>query len=277
MEGENARGLDWLCFLRLFFFVWLAVSVRSRRAVRQQRGEKSLSRVVSEIDDLHSGNRWILSKAPDHPGGPGRMTRVSNLRAFGAEGVKGDGRIPDASSRCHSAALGHSQRRPVDRRGELRSGRGAARCHRVGFGGLRRQLQSALGDRGQSCRGGRLRCGAAPRLFWRRGRGHDGRMEYEFGPFACWLQWQRVCPRMPARESRKSRTMPANPRLRKQLCDAISKGCGPSRRRKSGRRVRSGARKDGWCDWAPTPRRCGCTMWSRSWSAKVWRHRPTAR
>lgn len=71
-----------------------ALPARGQAATR----EKSLSRVVSEIDDLHSGNRWILSKAPDHPGGPGRMTRVSNLRAFGAEGVKGDGRIPDASS-----------------------------------------------------------------------------------------------------------------------------------------------------------------------------------
>ena len=32
------------------------------------------------IDDPHLGDRWLLCRDPDHPGGPGRLLRVTVLR-----------------------------------------------------------------------------------------------------------------------------------------------------------------------------------------------------
>ena len=35
--------------------------------------------VLREIDDPHNGDRWLLQADPDHPGGPGRLVRISAL------------------------------------------------------------------------------------------------------------------------------------------------------------------------------------------------------
>jgi hypothetical protein len=36
--------------------------------------------VVREIDDPHSGARWLLMRDPNHPTGPGRLVPVAQLR-----------------------------------------------------------------------------------------------------------------------------------------------------------------------------------------------------
>jgi len=45
-----------------------AVQAASARAAMQAPGE-----VFCEIDDPHSGERWLLLRDPRHPGGPGRL------------------------------------------------------------------------------------------------------------------------------------------------------------------------------------------------------------
>jgi hypothetical protein len=41
----------------------------------QQAGE-----AVREIDDPHTGARWLLVRNPEHPGGPGRLVLVEGVR-----------------------------------------------------------------------------------------------------------------------------------------------------------------------------------------------------
>jgi len=36
--------------------------------------------IVREIDDPHTGDRWLLLRDSSHPGGPGRMVLVANVR-----------------------------------------------------------------------------------------------------------------------------------------------------------------------------------------------------
>jgi hypothetical protein len=36
--------------------------------------------IVREIDDPHTGNRWLLMRDPSHPGGPGRLVAVASVR-----------------------------------------------------------------------------------------------------------------------------------------------------------------------------------------------------
>jgi hypothetical protein len=36
--------------------------------------------IVREIDDPHTGNRWLLMRDPSHPGGPGRLVAVESTR-----------------------------------------------------------------------------------------------------------------------------------------------------------------------------------------------------
>ena len=38
------------------------------------------SQIVREIDDPHTGIRWLLMRDPRHPGGPGRLVRVESAR-----------------------------------------------------------------------------------------------------------------------------------------------------------------------------------------------------
>jgi hypothetical protein len=56
--------------------------------------------VVRAIDDPFTGGYWLLERDPDHPGGPGRLVRVSRTAAANeasaeAEGAKPSGAAPD--------------------------------------------------------------------------------------------------------------------------------------------------------------------------------------
>ncbi len=42
--------------------------------------ELSQGEIVREIDDPHTGGRWLLTRAPDHPAGPGRLVLASGMR-----------------------------------------------------------------------------------------------------------------------------------------------------------------------------------------------------
>jgi hypothetical protein len=41
--------------------------------------------VVREIDDPHTGDRWMLVRDPVHPGGPGRLVLASRMNVIGHE------------------------------------------------------------------------------------------------------------------------------------------------------------------------------------------------
>ena len=41
------------------------------------------SQAIREIDDRHTGARWLLLRDDDHPGGPGRMTFAGSVRDDG--------------------------------------------------------------------------------------------------------------------------------------------------------------------------------------------------
>jgi hypothetical protein len=52
---------------------------------------------VREIDDPHTGDRWLLLRDPGHPGGPGRLERVRGQGNTARE--KGHGGLDPASYR----------------------------------------------------------------------------------------------------------------------------------------------------------------------------------
>ena len=45
--------------------------------------------VIREIDDPHTGDRWLLTRDPGRPGGPGRMVLASSLGEPDREGPRG--------------------------------------------------------------------------------------------------------------------------------------------------------------------------------------------
>jgi len=45
--------------------------------------------IVREIDDPHSGARWLLERNPDHPGGPGLLVLVESSRKLVPQGQAG--------------------------------------------------------------------------------------------------------------------------------------------------------------------------------------------
>jgi hypothetical protein len=52
--------------------------------------------VVREIDDPHTGARWLLMRSPEHPGGPGRLVLVAQVRNSGPNrGQAGAGLGPE--------------------------------------------------------------------------------------------------------------------------------------------------------------------------------------
>jgi len=71
---------------------WIAVGLcsmpcgRSARAADNPRSDT----VVREIDDLSTGNRWLLVRNSEHTGGPGRMVLVAGPGMAGLE-VNGSG------------------------------------------------------------------------------------------------------------------------------------------------------------------------------------------
>ena len=57
-------------------------------AAMQAEGE-----VVREIDDPHTGARWLLMRDSSHPGGPGRMVLATGPRGQALSDVRSDTRI----------------------------------------------------------------------------------------------------------------------------------------------------------------------------------------
>jgi hypothetical protein len=43
------------------------------------------TQTVREIDDPHSGARWVLARDPNHPAGPGRLVLAEGLRSRASE------------------------------------------------------------------------------------------------------------------------------------------------------------------------------------------------
>ncbi len=53
------------------------------------------SRAIREIDDYHTGARWLLLRDADQPGGPGRLTFAGSLRdEGGTKSNKKDASVP---------------------------------------------------------------------------------------------------------------------------------------------------------------------------------------
>jgi hypothetical protein len=53
-----------------------------RILVSSSEPEPASGEIVREIDDLHTGARWLLMRDPVHPGGPGRLVLVGGLRGI---------------------------------------------------------------------------------------------------------------------------------------------------------------------------------------------------
>ena len=88
------------------------VLIRSQAATdaRASEGLGATAVAVREIDDPHTGDRWLLVRATDHPGAPGRMVLVSGP-GQGERAVSA--RIPDSTSLVNFASF-----RPVIRGGD---------------------------------------------------------------------------------------------------------------------------------------------------------------
>ena len=202
--------------------------------------------------------RWLLVSDRSNPGGPGRL-----VLALPAEG---SGRFRKASSRSRGLpradpsaiirpATGWSSKSTFDD------------CRRLSRGGShwgRRRRALLLGapvDRRQS---GARRCDGARTGRVRRGNG--GQAMSLQGNWAVWLwRFRPLRQRRSRADAKKAKPPDASSTRPRPLFTPMSNGCAHSRRPRCGRRARSGARRAGWCAWAPTPRRSGCTTWFRSW------------
>jgi len=61
-----------------------------------QAQEQAAGEVVREIDDPHTGDRWLLLRDPSRPGGPGRMVLASAGLGRSRQGEPGDAQPPAA-------------------------------------------------------------------------------------------------------------------------------------------------------------------------------------
>jgi hypothetical protein len=66
---------------------WIVLAGLAALAQSPMGANESASRAVREIDDPHSGARWVLVKDAAHPGGPGRLVPVEADR-HATSGVK---------------------------------------------------------------------------------------------------------------------------------------------------------------------------------------------
>jgi hypothetical protein len=60
-------------------------------------GEPVQGEIVREIDDPSNGDRWLLVRNDQLPGGPGRMVRIAAHRATGGAGQLAAGPTADAA------------------------------------------------------------------------------------------------------------------------------------------------------------------------------------
>jgi hypothetical protein len=84
--------------MRTVLKFWLGVALLAEASVLPGRGqvrgasypqpqnlvssgmELSQCEIVREIDDPHTGGRWLLARDPVHPGGPGRLVLAGGVR-----------------------------------------------------------------------------------------------------------------------------------------------------------------------------------------------------
>lgn len=69
-------------------------------------GADALGEIVREIDDPHSGDRWLLVRDASHPGGPGLLLLVSAARRTPADSRPGTQVGPGAASPAPAIRLG---------------------------------------------------------------------------------------------------------------------------------------------------------------------------
>jgi hypothetical protein len=66
-------------FWPLAGLVWLAVA--SLASAQTQGSSLEPARALLSIDDSPTGSRWLLTRDPVHPAGPGRLVNAPNAQA----------------------------------------------------------------------------------------------------------------------------------------------------------------------------------------------------
>jgi hypothetical protein len=84
---------------------------RALLSAAAENGNPGADHVVREIDDPHTGARWLLMRDPKRPGGPGRMVLAAGMEKEGQEERAG-------ASSAASEELSRKVRLPVIRAGD---------------------------------------------------------------------------------------------------------------------------------------------------------------
>jgi hypothetical protein len=153
--------------------LWLQLSGMESGRQGVAPGEQVSGEIVREIDDPHTGDRWLLLRNAEAPGGPGRLVLDCGSSTMNPAAQPDHRRAQPQDTRrcCPSFTAG----RPADRSWSIRRGwmplwrRGRSTPAAVGT----RLSGGASGDRRQSGAGSRP--GSRPRGLSsrRRGRGHE--------------------------------------------------------------------------------------------------------
>jgi hypothetical protein len=101
--GSGEYTKSWLgAALLAMFLAAVALAARGRTAAAQaqnvaDRVTQAPITAVREIDDPHTGARWLLLHDPSHPGGPGRLALTSDVQNVGPVRVKDREGFPNAT------------------------------------------------------------------------------------------------------------------------------------------------------------------------------------
>jgi hypothetical protein len=72
----------------LYGFAWVLAAGCVPAQAPAAAGKAAADAALREIDDPHSGARWLLSKDAEHPGGPGRLVQLGKDEQAGSAGKR---------------------------------------------------------------------------------------------------------------------------------------------------------------------------------------------
>ena len=107
-RGSLRTGFRLACVLLAAMSTACCKAVVAQATGYVETASRAPSRAIREIDDRHTGARWLLLRDADRPGGPGRLTLAGSLRDEGGAksnekdaAAQGVGAVADARRVIH--------------------------------------------------------------------------------------------------------------------------------------------------------------------------------
>ena len=105
--------------------------------------------LVREIDDPHTGERWLLVRNPDHPGGPGRLILASDMNAIQLDktSVAGWAPTPRGSSSAERPVIHAGDKLIVEEHTAIADARLQGIALSSAFGGASLKVRLSIGGK----------------------------------------------------------------------------------------------------------------------------------